>query len=102
MWAFGFATLIPEPLRPSVRDFRREDVPQEVEFGLMISAENSRGRVLADAAGHQCQDGLPSVRHHKTRVREEALRLRATLLVRPLEIEFRDLVLLVRRDDRDH
>src|SRR5881397_1325108 len=102
MWAFGFATLIPEPLRPGVRDFRREDVAQEVEFGLMVSSEDPRGGVLADAAGHQRQDGLPPVGHHQARVREQALRLRPALLVRPLQIELRDLVLLVRRDDRHH
>src|SRR5436309_15184245 len=102
MWAFGFATLIPEPLRPGVRDFRRENVPQEVEFRLMISSEDPRGGVLADAAGHQRQDGLPPVRYHQARVREQAFRLRLALLVRPLQIERRDLVLRVWRDPSHH
>src|SRR5213076_263676 len=79
-----------------------EEVPQEVLFRLMVSAEDPRRGVLADTAGHQGHDGLLPVGHDQARVREEPLRLRPALLVRPAEVELRHLVLLVRRDDGDH
>src|SRR3989441_823375 len=94
--------LVPEPFRPCVRDLGREDVAQEVLLGLVVAAEDPRGRVLADAAGHEREDRLPPVRHHEARVREQSLRLRATLFVLPFEVELRDLVPLVRSDDGDH
>ena len=43
---------VPEALGPGVVDLRGEDVPEEVLFGLVVSAKDPSGRVLADAAGH--------------------------------------------------
>src|SRR2546430_8923280 len=94
--------LIPEPLRPRVRDFGRQEVPQEILFRLVIAAEDARRGVLTNPAGHQRHDRLLSMRHDEARVREEAFRLGPALLVRPAEIELRHLVLLVRRDHGDH
>src|SRR5207245_9819338 len=91
--------LVPEPFRPRVRDLGREDVAQEVLLRLRVSPEDPRGRVLADPTGHEREDRLPPVRHDEARVREQSLGLRATLLVRPFEVELRDLLPLVRADD---
>src|SRR3989449_9559519 len=78
--------LVPEPFRPRVRDLGREDVAQEVLLGLVVSAEDPRGRVLSDAARHEREDRLPPLRNHEAPVPEQTLRSRSALLCRPFEV----------------
>src|SRR5205823_2026437 len=94
--------LVPEPLRPRVRDLGREQVAQEVLFGLMVLAQDPGGSVLSDPAGHERHDRLPAMGHHQARVREEPFRLGPALLVRAAEVELRDLVPFVGSYDGHH
>src|SRR6266852_2275554 len=94
--------LVPESLRPSVRDLSREEVPEEILLRLVVASEDASGGILPDTAGHEGDYGPLAVGHHQARRCEEPLRPGPAFLVRPAEVELRDLLLLVWRDDRDH